>query len=46
MAPLMQCWCIAGDIDAETARSLVEKYFGDIEAGPPLTRAKANAPQA
>ena len=36
---------IAGDIDAETARPLVEKYFGDIEAGPPLTRAKANAPK-
>ena len=36
---------IAGDIDAETARPLVEKYFGDIEAGPPLTQAKANAPK-
>jgi len=36
---------IAGDIDAKTARPLVEKYFGDIEAGPPLTRAKANAPK-
>ncbi len=36
---------IAGDIDVETARPLVEKYFGDIEAGPPLSRAKANAPQ-
>ena len=36
---------IAGDIDAETAQPLVEKYFGDIEAGPPLTRAKANAPK-
>lgn len=29
---------LAGDIDAETARPMVEKYFGDIEAGPPLTR--------
>ncbi len=36
---------IAGDIDVETARPLVEKYFGDIEAGPPLTRSKANAPK-
>ncbi|MEO1251991.1 MAG: pitrilysin family protein [Pseudomonadota bacterium] len=29
---------LAGDIDAEEARPLVEKYFGDIEAGPPLTK--------
>ncbi|GJL94365.1 MAG: zinc protease [Hyphococcus sp.] len=36
---------IAGDIDAETARPLAEKYFGHIEAGPPLTRTKANAPK-
>ncbi len=36
---------LAGDIDAQTARPLVEKYFGDIEAGPPLTQTKANAPQ-
>ncbi len=36
---------LAGDIDAETARPMVEKYFGDIEAGPPLTQAKANAPK-
>lgn len=35
---------LAGDIDAQTARPLVEKYFGDIEAGPPLTQSKANAP--
>ncbi|MCZ2157531.1 MAG: insulinase family protein [Bryobacterales bacterium] len=28
---------IAGDIDAETARAQVEKYFGDIPAGPPVT---------
>ncbi|MBS1855885.1 MAG: insulinase family protein [Acidobacteria bacterium] len=27
---------IAGDIDANTARQKVEKYFGDIPAGPPL----------
>ena len=36
---------LAGDIDGATARTLVEKYFGDIEAGPPLTRTKANAPK-
>jgi len=28
--------CIAGDVDAATARQKVEKYFGDIPAGPPL----------
>src|SRR5580704_1410814 len=27
---------IAGDIDAKTAREKVEKYFGDIPAGPPI----------
>jgi zinc protease len=27
---------IAGDIDAATARQKVEKYFGDIPAGPPI----------
>ena len=27
---------IAGDIDAETARQKVEKYFGDIPPGPPV----------
>jgi len=27
---------IAGDIDAKTAREKVEKYFGDIPAGPPV----------
>ena len=32
---------LAGDIDAEEARPLMEKYFGDIEAGPPLTKADA-----
>ncbi len=35
---------LAGDIDAETARPLMEKYFSDIEAGPPLTRHKAWVP--
>ena len=28
---------IAGDIDAETAKAKVEKFFGDIPAGPPVT---------
>ncbi len=36
---------IAGDIDTKTAREKVQKYFGDIDAGPPLTRATANAPK-
>ena len=29
---------LAGDIDGETARQKVERYFGDIPAGPPVTR--------
>ena len=29
---------IAGDIDAATAKQKVEKYFGDIPAGPPVAR--------
>ncbi len=29
---------IAGDIDPETAREKVEKYFGDIPPGPPVAR--------
>ncbi len=36
---------LAGDINAEEARPLVEKYFGDIEAGPPLTKWDAWVPQ-
>ena len=36
---------LAGDVDAETAKTLVEKYFGDIPAGPPVTQTKANAPK-
>jgi zinc protease len=28
--------CVAGDIDAAIARQKVEKYFGDIPAGPPI----------
>ena len=29
---------IAGDVEAEDVRARVEKYFGHIDAGPPLTR--------
>ena len=29
---------IAGDIDPETAKRKVEKYFGDIPSGPPVAR--------
>jgi predicted Zn-dependent peptidase len=36
---------LAGDIDAATARPLVEKYFGDIPAGPPIKRMKENVPE-
>jgi zinc protease len=32
---------IAGDIDPETARQKVEKYFGDIPSGPPVTKQQA-----
>ncbi|HEU5303904.1 MAG TPA: pitrilysin family protein, partial [Gemmatimonadales bacterium] len=32
---------VAGDIDAATARQKVEKYFGDIPAGPPVARQRA-----
>jgi zinc protease len=35
---------LAGDIDKDTARTLVEKYFGDIPPGPPLHRRKAWVP--
>ncbi len=35
---------LAGDIDAETARPLMEKYFGDIGAGPALKQHKAWVP--
>ncbi|MDH3533697.1 MAG: insulinase family protein, partial [Gammaproteobacteria bacterium] len=36
---------LAGDIDAATARPLVEKYFGDIPAGPPVRQLKAWVPE-
>jgi len=32
---------LAGDIDAKTAREKVQKYFGDVDAGPPIARRKA-----
>jgi zinc protease len=32
---------VAGDIDAQTAKQKVEKYFGDIAAGPPVARQRA-----
>jgi len=32
---------LAGDIDAETAKAKVEKYFGDIPSGPPVTKHQA-----
>jgi predicted Zn-dependent peptidase len=35
---------LAGDIDAATARPLVEKYFGDIPRGPEVTPATAPVP--
>lgn len=35
---------LAGDIDLKTARPLVEKYFGDIAAGPPVKRFDAPVP--
>ena len=31
---------LAGDIDAETAKAKVEKYFGEIPPGPPVTHQK------
>ena len=32
---------VAGDIDVKTAKEKVEKYFGDIPAGPPVGRQQA-----
>ena len=29
---------IAGDIDVKTAKEKVEKYFGDIPSGPPVSK--------
>jgi len=36
---------LAGDIDTKTAREKVEKYFGDIPAGPPVKRMRAMIPE-
>ncbi len=33
---------IAGDIDAQTAKEKVEKYFGEIPPGPPVARPAVN----
>jgi zinc protease len=35
---------LAGDIDAATAKPLVEKYFGDIPAGKPVPKVEAPVP--
>ncbi len=35
---------LAGDIDADTARPMMEKYFGDIGAGPALKQHRAWVP--
>ena len=32
---------IAGDVDAQTAKDKVEKFFGDIPSGPPVARHEA-----
>ncbi len=32
---------IAGDVDAKAAKEKVERYFGDIPSGPPVTRQEA-----
>nr|WP_136250809.1 pitrilysin family protein [Ningiella ruwaisensis] len=36
---------LSGDINAQEARPLVEKYFGDIDAGPALTKWDAWVPK-
>ncbi len=35
---------LSGDIDADTSRPLMEKYFGDIPASPPMSQKKAWVP--
>lgn len=35
---------LAGNITVDQARTLSQKYFGDIEAGPPVAQPKANVP--
>ena len=36
---------LAGDINTEEATAVVQKYFGDIPAGPPVKRMKAMVPE-
>ncbi|MEM9385340.1 MAG: pitrilysin family protein [Pseudomonadota bacterium] len=36
---------LAGDVDAATAKALVDKYFGDIPPGPPLHRRREWVPR-
>lgn len=36
---------LAGDVDVATAKTLMEKYFGDIPAGPPVARLKSAVPE-
>ncbi len=36
---------VAGDIDAKTAKERVEKYFGDIPSGPPVSRHETWVPK-
>ncbi len=40
-APSNVVLVLAGDIDAKTAKEKVEKYFGDIPPGPPVTHQQA-----
>jgi zinc protease len=36
---------VAGDVDPETVRAKVERYFGDIPSGPPVARQQAWVPK-
>ncbi len=36
---------LAGDVSPEEGRALAEKYFGDIDAGPPVERMQAWVPE-
>ncbi len=40
-APSNVVMVLAGDIDAKTAKEKVQKYFGDIPPGPPVTHQQA-----
>lgn len=44
-APNNASLCIAGDINPEETKKLVEKYFGDIPPGPPVERYKEWIPK-